>query len=130
MAGTGGGPAIPESSSERSRPEKSRSERFRSGKSRPEIPRSEGSRPDRSSSDNYDFERLELAVAQLAAACRQQHAENSSLRRELEHRGQRIRALDSKLLEANQKRLDVVKRIDELIAQIEQYEASSQSVDA
>ena len=52
------------------------------------------------------------------------------MRRELEHRGQRIRALDSKVLEANQKRLDVVKRIDELIAQIEQLEASCQSVDA
>ena len=130
MASTGGGPAIPEPSSHRSRPERSRSERFRSEKSRSEIARSGKSQPDRSSSDNYDFERLEQAVAQLAAAYRQQRAENSSLRRELEHRGQRIRALDSKLLEANQKRLDVVKRIDELIAQIEQYEASSQSVDA
>ena len=125
MPSTGGGPAIPDSSSERSR-----SERFRSEKARREIARSEKSRPDRSSSDSYDFERLEQVVAQLAAAYRQQRAENSSLRREFEQRGQRIRALDSKVLEANQKRLDVVKRIDELIAQIEQYEASSQSVDA
>src|SRR5262245_30421501 len=130
MPSTGGGPAIPESSSERSRPERSRSERFRSEKSRPESARSDKSRTDRSSSDSYDFERLEQAVAQLAAAHRQQRVENANLRRELEQRGQRIRALDTKLLEANQKRLDVVKRIDELIAQIEQYEASSQSVDA
>src|SRR5262245_10887743 len=130
MPSTGGGPAIPEPSSERSRPERSRSERFRSEKTRPEIARSEKSRADRSSSDSYDFERLEQAVAQLASAYQQQRAENSTLRRELEQRGQRIRALDHKILEANQKRQDVVKRIDELIAQIEQYEASSQSVDA
>ena len=52
------------------------------------------------------------------------------MRRELEHRAQRIRALDGKLLEANQKRQDVVKRIDELIAQIAQLEASFDSVDA
>src|SRR5262245_56944736 len=130
MPSTGGGPAIPESSSERSRPERSRSERFRSDKTRHQIARSEKSRPDRSGSDSYDFERLEQVVAQLAAAYRQQRSENSSLRRELEQRGQRIRALDSKLLEANQNRPDVVKRIDELIAQIEQYEASSQNEDA
>jgi hypothetical protein len=129
MPSTGGGPAIPEASSQRSRSER-RSERFRSEKARPEIARAEKSRPDRSSSDSYDFERLEQAVAELAAAYQKQRAENSTLRRELEQRGQRIRALDSKLLEANQKRLDVIKRIDELIAQIEQYEASSQSVDA
>jgi hypothetical protein len=52
------------------------------------------------------------------------------LRRELEHRGQRIRALDGKLLEANQKRQDIVKRIDELIAQIDQLDASFDNVDA
>jgi len=51
------------------------------------------------------------------------------LRREIEQRSQRIRALDGKLLEANQKRQDVVKRIDELIAQIDQLDASFDSVD-
>jgi septal ring factor EnvC (AmiA/AmiB activator) len=77
-----------------------------------------------SRSDAYDFERLERAVAALAALCRRQRQENAGLRRELEQRGQRIRALDGKLLEANQKRQDVAKRIDELIAQIDQLDAS------
>ena len=66
----------------------------------------------------------------LANACRRQQLENVSLRRELEHKSQRIRALDGKLLEANQKRQDVAKRIDELIAQIDQLDASFDSVDA
>ena len=78
---------------------------------------------------SYDFERLERVVSELAAAYRHQRAENAALRRELEQRGQRIRALDGKLLEANQKRQDVVKRIDELIAQIDQLDASFDSVD-
>jgi hypothetical protein len=128
LRATGGGPAIPESRSER-RPERSRSERFRSEKARPESLRSE-KRPERPRSDHYDFERLEHAVSQLAAACRHQREENASLRRELEHRSQKIRALDSKLLVANQKRQDVAKRIDELISQIDQLDASFESVEA
>jgi septal ring factor EnvC (AmiA/AmiB activator) len=77
-----------------------------------------------SKSDSYDFERLEQAVFALAAAYRRQRDENAGLRRELEQRAQRIRALDGKLLEANQRRQDVAKRIDELIAQIDQLDAS------
>jgi peptidoglycan hydrolase CwlO-like protein len=68
-------------------------------------------------------------VSALASACRRQGLENLALRRELEHKSQRIRALDGKLLEANQKRQDVAKRIDELIAQIDQLDASFDSVD-
>ena len=68
-------------------------------------------------------------MSALAAACRRQQLENLALRRELEHKSQRIRALDGKLLEANQKRQDVAKRIDELIAQIDQLDASFDSVD-
>jgi len=99
-----GGPAIPESKSDRS-----------------------GS--DRSRPGGLDFERLERVVSELAAAYRQQRSENATLRRELEQRGQRIRSLDGKLLEANQKRQDVVKRIDELIAQIDQLDATFDSAD-
>jgi len=104
-----GGPAISESNSDKSR--------------------SDRSRPDGSRPDGYGFERLERVVSELAAAYRHQRAENATLRRELEQRGQRIRALDGKLLEANQKRQDVVKRIDELIAQIDHLDASFDSVD-
>lgn len=82
-----------------------------------------------SKSDKYDFQRLERVVAELAAAYRHQRAENAGLRREIEQRSQRIRAFEGKLLEANQKRQDVAKRIDELIAQIDQLDASFDSVD-
>jgi chromosome segregation ATPase len=105
-----GGPAIPES----------RSTRTASHKNRPE----------KSAPDRFDFERLEKVVSELAASYRHQRAENATLRRELEQRSQRIRALDGKLLEANQKRQDVLKRIDELIAQIDQLDATFDSVDA
>ena len=82
-----------------------------------------------SKSEGYDFERLERVVGELASAYRRQRVENVALRRELEQRSQRIRALDGKLLEANQKRQDVAKRIDELIAQIDQLDSSFDSLD-
>lgn len=91
------------------------------GRGGPSIPESK--------SDKYDFQRLEKAVAKLAAAYRRQCAENAGLRREIEQRSQRIRGFEGKLLEANQKRQDVLKRIDELIAQIDQLDASFDSVD-
>jgi peptidoglycan hydrolase CwlO-like protein len=68
-------------------------------------------------------------VGELANAYRRQRLENLALRRDLEQKSQRIRALDGKLLEANQKRQDVAKRIDELIAQIDQLDSSFDSVD-
>jgi len=111
-----GGPAIPESSADRARSHASHGSRGS---------RAEGARPER-----FDLERLERAVSELTAAYRHLRTENAGLRRELELRGQRIRALDGRLLEANQKRQDVAKRIDELIAQIDQLEASFESVDA
>jgi peptidoglycan hydrolase CwlO-like protein len=68
-------------------------------------------------------------VGELANAYRRQRLENLALRRDLEQKSQRIRALDGKLLEANQKRQDVAKRIDELIAQIDQLDSSFDSVE-
>ena len=68
-------------------------------------------------------------MSELANAYRRQRVENLALRRDLEQKSQRIRALDGKLLEANQKRQDVAKRIDELIAQIDQLDSSFDSVD-
>jgi chorismate mutase len=53
-----------------------------------------------------------------------------ALRRDLEQSRQRIRVLDGKLLGANQKRQDVAKRIDELIAQLDQLDASFGNADA
>ena len=48
--------------------------------------------------------------------------ENASLRAELEGRDSRIRSLDDQILEMNQNRQDAAKRIDDLIAQIDQLD--------
>jgi hypothetical protein len=41
------------------------------------------------------------------------------MRRRLEQKSQRIRSLEGQLLEANQRRKDVAKRVDEMIAQLD-----------
>ena len=46
--------------------------------------------------------------------------ENASLRADLEGRDSRIRSLDDQILQMNQNRQDAAKRIDDLIAQIDQ----------
>lgn len=71
----------------------------------------------------YDFERLERAVSELVRAQRRQAEEVAGLRRRLEDRNRRIRGLEEQLLEANQKRQDVAKRIDELISQLDHLDA-------
>ena len=79
------------------------------------IPQGEGT--------TYDFARLERAVASLAKSHRRLEQERAALRRELEDKNRRLRALDVQLIEANQRRQDVIKRVDELIAQIDQLDA-------
>lgn len=54
---------------------------------------------------------------------------NGELVAELKVRDQRIRTLEEELLASNQCRLDVVKRIDELIAQIDQLDLHLQSLE-
>jgi chromosome segregation ATPase len=77
----------------------------------------------------YDFDRLERAVEALVE-------ENARLRREREsHRGEldgmldRVRVLEGQLREANQRRQDVAKRIDELIAQMDSLDAQLASAE-
>jgi peptidoglycan hydrolase CwlO-like protein len=48
--------------------------------------------------------------------------EIASLRADLEGRDSRIRTLDDQILEMNQSRQDAAKRIDDLIAQIDQLD--------
>jgi chromosome segregation ATPase len=67
----------------------------------------------------YDFERLERVVEDLAQAYQRQVAENAGLRRRLEEKARELRALEGQLLDANQKRQDVAKRVDELISQLD-----------
>jgi len=66
-------------------------------------------------------------VEALAGHHEQLRHENSGLRRKLSERDQRIRKLDGQILEANQRRQDVGKHIDELIAQIDQLEVQFES---
>lgn len=47
---------------------------------------------------------------------------NEALRDDLDEKNHRIRQLETKLLDVNQRRQDVAKRIDELIAQIDQLD--------
>ncbi|MCH8132188.1 MAG: hypothetical protein IIA30_06520 [Myxococcales bacterium] len=78
----------------------------------------------------FDFERLERVVAALVAAHREVSVENVGLRVRLEEKARGIRSLEGQLLEANQKRQDVSKRIDEMIAQLDHLDAQLASAEA
>lgn len=69
-----------------------------------------------------DFERLERVVTALVERHRSALHEVSRLRDLLEERDQRLRLVDGQLLEMNQRRQDVAKRIDDLVAQISSLE--------
>jgi septal ring factor EnvC (AmiA/AmiB activator) len=66
----------------------------------------------------------------LVRSQRQQQDETVNLRRRLEERNRRIRSLEEQLLEANQKRQDVAKRIDELISQLDHLDAQLAGADS
>jgi chromosome segregation ATPase len=70
-----------------------------------------------------NFERLDRLVRSLVEKYRVLQSENTSLRADLEGRDSRIRSLDDQILEMNQNRQDAGKRIDDLIAQIDQLDA-------
>lgn len=74
--------------------------------------------PDRDR-EHFDLGRLEGAVGTLAEAHRRLRGENAGLRRKVEEKARQIRTLEERLLEANQKRQDVAKRIDELLVQLD-----------
>ena len=71
----------------------------------------------------YDLARLERAVRALVAQHRRLGTENAAQRRAIEERDVRIRALEEQVLELNQRRQDVHKRIDDLISQIDHLDA-------
>jgi len=56
-------------------------------------------------------------------------SENLELRRTLHEQEQHARSLDTKIREANQRRQDVGKHIDDLIAQIDQLDARFETQD-
>ena len=69
--------------------------------------------------------RSALSVAQQEALRKELRA----LRGDLGERNHRIRTLETQLLEANQRRQDTSKRIDELIAQLDQLDAQLASAE-
>ena len=78
----------------------------------------------------YNFQRLERTVTALAEEHRRQREQGAALRRKVEEKTRRIRSLEGQLLEANQRRQDVAKRIDEMIAQLDHLEAQLHKSDA
>ena len=69
-----------------------------------------------------EFAKLEESVRGLVGRYRRLAQENAELRRAVVQRDQRIRGLEGKILELNQRRQDVTKRVDELIVEIQQLE--------
>lgn len=67
----------------------------------------------------FDLDRLERAVAALIEVSERLRGENRALREQVASRAQRIQTLESELRHANQRRQDIAKRVDELIAQID-----------
>lgn len=85
---------------------------------------------DAPSSNGYDWKRLELAVGSLAHSHERLLQENETLRGQVATKDRRIRELDEQLMGANQKRQEVGKRIQELIAQIDHLDAELGGADA
>ncbi len=95
---------------------------------RPPIGLSDGKRGvtisnDRNSASTPDLDRLERVVRALAAQGQKLQRENAKLRGQLDERDRRIQTLDDKLLDLNQHRQDALKRLDDLIAQVDQVDA-------
>jgi uncharacterized protein involved in exopolysaccharide biosynthesis len=78
--------------------------------------------PIRSAASVYDWDRLDRAVRALVAQQEALRKEVCRLREDMGDRNLRIRTLEAQLLEANQRRQDTIKRIDELIAQLDQLD--------
>jgi regulator of replication initiation timing len=74
----------------------------------------------RAARDSQDFARLERAVRALAAEHALLRGENVELRERLDQAAVRIRSQDERILAENQRRQDVLKRLDELLGRIEQ----------
>ena len=56
---------------------------------------------------------------------RELERQNLALRRDLVERDSRARVLETEILELNQKRQDVAKRIDDLISQLDHHESQA-----
>ena len=73
--------------------------------------------------DNFDFYRLELAIAELLSAQRRLRGETELLRREVSERDEIVEGLDQEIVQLKQRRTDALKRLDDLISQVGDFEA-------
>ena len=73
----------------------------------------------RATRESQDFARLERAVRALAAEHALLRGENVELREKLDQATVRIRSQDERILAENQRRQDVLKRLDELLGRID-----------
>lgn len=71
----------------------------------------------------FDFDRLERVVGALLDERERLSAENERLREQLVAREGKIADLDSRLGQQEQRRGDALKRIDDLLAQVEGFTA-------
>jgi len=94
-----------------------------------DLPRVENGDTEIRTPSPYDWDRLERAVRALVAQQEALRKELSTLRGDLGERNHRIRTLETQLLEANQRRQDTIKRVDELIAQLDQLDAQLASAE-
>lgn len=69
----------------------------------------------------FDFGHLERVVGDLIEERRRLVTENAVLRQELLERERAIKELDQKVSLQEQKRTDALKRIDDLLAQVEGF---------
>lgn len=75
-----------------------------------------------SQTKQIDIDRLEAAIRKLVERHREILIDNTSLREQIVLRDEKVLVLESEIRDLNQRRQDVAKRIDDLIAQIEQLE--------
>lgn len=69
------------------------------------------------------FARLDRLVRSLVDRYERLRGETAALRNELQERDRRIHLLDEKILALNQGRQDAAKRLDDLIARLDQLDA-------
>lgn len=79
--------------------------------------------------EDWSWDRLERVVTLLVEDQQRLRRELAAVRGALDDREQRIRRLEEQLLQANQRRQDTGKRIDELISQLDQLDAQLAAVE-
>jgi regulator of replication initiation timing len=72
-------------------------------------------------SSTYDYARLEHVVSELLVEHRRIRSENAALRQELAERDALMVVLDQKVSQQEHRRTDALKRVDDLIAQVEGF---------